>query len=128
MINIIKTTVYSAVALSSVAFTSVSAINYGRDKVSWNTNITDDSWKGISEVITDMLTYVFNFLYIIAFVLILWAGFKILTAAGDEESVKKGKTIMIQAAIGLVVIFLASQIVDLFFSISTSQDVNISTN
>jgi len=41
----------------------------------------------------------------------LWGGFNILTAGGDEEKVKKGKTILIQAAIGLVVIFLASSIV-----------------
>lgn len=39
-----------------------------------------------------------------------------LTAAGDEEKVKKGKTILIQAATGILVIFLAAGIVALIFS------------
>lgn len=34
-----------------------------------------------------------------------------LTAGGDEEKVKKGRTILIQVGIGLIVIFLANSIV-----------------
>jgi len=41
----------------------------------------------------------------------LWGGFQIVTAGGEEEKVKKGRTILIQVAIGLVVIFLANSIV-----------------
>jgi hypothetical protein len=41
----------------------------------------------------------------------LYGGFQILTAGGDEEKVKKGKTTLIQAVIGLIVIFLASNII-----------------
>jgi len=51
------------------------------------------------------------FLAIIAVLYLLWGGFQILTAGGDEEKVTKGKTIIIQAGIGLLVIFLANSIV-----------------
>jgi type IV secretory pathway VirB2 component (pilin) len=123
MKNIIKITAYSAVALSSVAYTNVSAVisvwnGKVKDTLKWNWN------KSITDTINNILGYLFGFLYIIAFVLILWAGAQILTAAWDEEKVKKWKTIMIQAAIGLVVIFLASQITDLFFGVTTWQELN----
>jgi len=52
-----------------------------------------------------------TFLAIVAVLLILWGGFNILTAAGDDDKVSKGKTIIIQAGIGLVVIFLANSII-----------------
>ena len=41
----------------------------------------------------------------------LYGGFQILTAGWDEEKVKKWKTTLINAVIGLIVIFLASQII-----------------
>lgn len=51
------------------------------------------------------------FLYILAVIVVIYAGFLILTAAGDEEKVKKAKNIIIFAIIGLVVIYLAGAIV-----------------
>jgi Type IV secretion system pilin len=41
----------------------------------------------------------------------IWGGFQIVTAGGDEEKVKKGRTIIIQVVIGLIVIFLANSII-----------------
>ncbi|MDD4151173.1 MAG: hypothetical protein PHR68_01020 [Candidatus Gracilibacteria bacterium] len=52
-----------------------------------------------------------KFLYILAVVYGIWGGFQILTAAGADDKVKKGKTILIQALTGLVVIWLAGSIV-----------------
>ncbi len=51
------------------------------------------------------------FLGIIAVIYALYGGFKILTAGGNEDGVKSGKQILIQAGIGLVVIFLANSVV-----------------
>jgi hypothetical protein len=51
------------------------------------------------------------FLAILAVVLAIYGWFNILTAAGDEKKVTKGKTILIQALIWLVVIWLANSIV-----------------
>ncbi len=67
-----------------------------------------------------MLGYFIGLLYFVAVLFALYGGFMILTAGGDEEKVKKGKTTLIQAVIGLVVIFLASQIVSWVISIFTA--------
>ncbi|MDD3793198.1 MAG: hypothetical protein PHI37_00085 [Candidatus Gracilibacteria bacterium] len=65
------------------------------------------------EVIQRYVTNVLGFLYLIAVLYGLWGGFNILTAGGDEEKVKTGKTVIINALIGIVVIFLVGTIVEL---------------
>jgi hypothetical protein len=65
----------------------------------------------LATTIQSFISFLIGFLYLVAVVYALWGGFNILTAGGDEEKVKKGKTIIIQALIGLLVIFLASSIV-----------------
>lgn len=60
-----------------------------------------------SDYVQDVITYALGFLTLIVVILILWAGFSILTAGGDEEKVKTAKNIIIRAAIGLVIIFMA---------------------
>lgn len=52
-----------------------------------------------------------TFLTILAVMYALYGGFNILTAGGEEDKVKKGKTILIQALLGLVVIWLSYSIV-----------------
>lgn len=51
------------------------------------------------------------YLSIIAVMYGLWGGFQIVTAGGDEEKVKKGRTILIQVIIGIIVIWLAGSVV-----------------
>jgi Type IV secretion system pilin len=41
----------------------------------------------------------------------IWGGFQIVTAGGDEEKVKKGRTILMQVGLGIIVIWLAGSIV-----------------
>jgi len=62
-------------------------------------------------VIQAWVARVATFLYIIAVIIIIWAWFQILTASWDEEKTKKWKTIIIQASIWLLVIFIASSII-----------------
>ena len=77
-------------------------------------NVRDDvvGAEGSADATIQILVWrVVTFLYIVAVLYGIWWGFNILTAGGDEEKVKKWKTILIQALIGLVVIFLASSII-----------------
>jgi len=106
MKNVIKSGVAGMIALH--AGIASAAINLGETKV--QSGLKGDDSAADSAVQT-LITNAISFLYLIAVVYALWGGFNILTAGGDEEKVKKGKTILIQAAIGLVVIFLASSIV-----------------
>lgn len=61
--------------------------------------------------ISNFIAYLVGFLYLIAVIYGIYGGFLILTAAGDEERVKKGKTTLIHAVLGLIVIFLASTVI-----------------
>jgi type IV secretory pathway VirB2 component (pilin) len=114
MKNTIKNTAYAA------AWLSLMALNTANAKIGF-------TWKGIDEwlkwsdktadiVIQSWVAYISTFLSIIAIIVILWAGFQILTSAWDEEKTKKWKTIIIQAVIWLLVIFIASSIVNLIIT------------
>ncbi len=50
---------------------------------------------------------------LIAVAYVLYAGFQILTAGGDEEKVKSGRKTIINVLIGIVVMWLAYWIVSL---------------
>lgn len=106
MKNILKASVATGLALQTT-FASA-AIDLGGNRVQ-NDLRGSDQWADTA--IQVLIANAITFLYLIAVVYALWGWFNILTAGGDEEKVKKGKTVLIQAAIGLVVIFLASSIV-----------------
>lgn len=53
----------------------------------------------------------------VAVVMILWAGFNYLTAAGNPAKITKGNTILKYTAIGLVIIFIGGGFVDLIKSV-----------
>lgn len=107
MKNIVKAGLATVVATQATLASA--AINFGTEAS------VDGALKGSAQTadqtIQDLIGNAIAFLYILAVVYALWGGFNILTAGGDEEKVKKGKTVLIQAGIGLVVIFLASSIV-----------------
>lgn len=42
---------------------------------------------------------------IVVFALYVWGGFHLLLAGGSSERVQKGKTIMLTATIGLIIVF-----------------------
>lgn len=70
---------------------------------------------------TTLLDYVFNIiksglgiLAVVALALIIYAGFTILTSAGNEDKIKTGRQILLWAIIGLIIIFSSFSILLLF--------------
>jgi ribonucleotide reductase beta subunit family protein with ferritin-like domain len=61
----------------------------------------------LSEYIQDVLIYALTFITILAVLYIIYAGFMIMVANGDEEKVKKSKQIILYILIWIVVIWLA---------------------
>lgn len=109
MKKLVKNTFYASTA---VLLTSINSVNAAIN--SWETNVHNDiitEWSA-ADVIQTYIARGMTFLYLIAVVFGIWGWFNILTAAWDEEKVKKWKTILIQAMIWLVVIFLAGTIVN----------------
>lgn len=80
----------------------------GEDKISdtfkWG------SWD-LVQTADNMLWYIIGLFYFIAVALWIYGWFIILTSWWDEDKVKKWKNIIIYMVVGLVVIFVASQIV-----------------
>ena len=87
---------------------AMAAIGFGENNVQAGIK---GSEKTADEAVQSLVGTAATFLAIIAVLYGIWGGFNILTAGGEEDKVKKGKTILIQAGIGLVVIWLANSIV-----------------
>ena len=68
----------------------------------------------VDVVIQDYTAYLLWFLYLVAVIYWLYGWFKIITAWWEDDKVKSWKTIIIQALIWIVIIFLAWPIVNLF--------------
>lgn len=117
MKNTVKAGIYAAAGSTLLALNSVNAAGFGEQNVQQNVKFTD---KTVDTAAQDIVGNFMLFLAIIAVLYLLWWGFNILTAAGDEEKVKKWKTIIIQAAGGLVVIFLANSIVQFVIELITA--------
>lgn len=74
---------------------------------------TDDS---AQVVIIRLINFALTFLGLIAVILILWGGFKWMTAGGNDEQVGEAKKIIIAAVIGLAIIMSAYAIANFFIT------------
>ncbi len=71
---------------------------------------------GDTEKITGVIIKSFlSILGIIFFILIIYAGFLWMTAAGNEEKITKAKKILISSAIGITIIFASYAITTIIF-------------
>ncbi|OGY51851.1 MAG: hypothetical protein A2951_01250 [Candidatus Buchananbacteria bacterium RIFCSPLOWO2_01_FULL_56_15] len=99
---------FTAVALTSVTMMSLLAvpvlaldtgINYGTALGLG----TKDVREGTMSIVNSLL----GFLGIIAILIILWGGFRWMTAGGNEEKIGEAKKIITAGIIGLVIIFIS---------------------
>ncbi|OGL67009.1 hypothetical protein A2856_00785 [Candidatus Uhrbacteria bacterium RIFCSPHIGHO2_01_FULL_63_20] len=67
-------------------------------------------------VIGNVIRVVIGFSGVLALASFIWGGILFLTAAGNEERVKKGKNTLIWASIGLVVLFTSYTLVNTIVS------------
>ena len=110
MNNVIKKGFYAIAWVSLIGLNTVNAdITFEKtwsvsDWLKWSGNTLD-------VVISNWMAYLTTFLYLIAIIMMIYWGFNILTAAGDEEKVKKGKTILMQAVAWLIVVFIANSVI-----------------
>lgn len=70
---------------------------------------------GFVNVIKGAINWVLGILALIALIILLWGGFQMVTAAGNEDQYSKWFTILKQAAIGLIMIGVAWFIISIIF-------------
>lgn len=68
---------------------------------------TDATTNDLPELIGNLINVLLSVLGIVLVVLVVYAGFLYLTAAGDDDKVKKAKKLLTQSIIGLVIIIAA---------------------
>ena len=66
---------------------------------------------GLGQLVNGAATWVFIIVGFVAFFYLIYSGFIYLTAGGNPDAAKKGQQGIINAIIGLVIIFLAGAIV-----------------
>ena len=66
------------------------------------------------------VNWILWFMGLISIIILIYGGFQMVTAAGDDGKYKKGFTIVKQAVIGLILIGVSALIVNLIFSFINS--------
>lgn len=89
------------------------------------TSISKNGWSAVIDAINLARNWIFGILLAIVVVFILIGAFQILTAGGDDNKVKKGKNVIRNAVIALVIGVLCGSIVLLvtsFFDAATGSN------
>lgn len=100
-----------ALAMPSFAFADDP---YGISKAAQSTQLMRTT-QSLPEIIGGIIGIALSFVGIVFFLLILYAGFRWMTAFGNEEKVTNSKDIMEHAAIGLVIVLAAYAISKFLF-------------
>jgi hypothetical protein len=97
---------YSLVGLATTTATALAGPFDGKA-----VTIGGTSQNSAEVTVQNLIDRALMFLSIVAVLYGIWGGFQIITAGGDEEKVKKGRTILIQVVIGIIVVWLAGSVV-----------------
>lgn len=92
----------SALTVSNMALAAGSASTFSKSADASQYNYGGQS---LTAQINTWIGWLTGFLLLVSVIIGLWWAFQILTAAGDEDKVKKGKNIIVRACLGLVAIF-----------------------
>ena len=68
---------------------------------------TGSGAQDIRYIIARVINLILGFLGVIFFILTIFAGFKYMTAAGNEEEVKKSLSLLKNAVIGLLIVLIS---------------------
>ncbi len=73
--------------------------------------------EGFLEVVQSGINWILWLMALIALIILLWWGFQMVTAAGNEDRYNKWFTILKQAAIWLIMMWVAWFIVSIIFAV-----------
>lgn len=97
----------SKIAMTAVGYAAALpalATSYG---VNTSLNINGYGRNDPETIVVNLINWTLGILALIAVVLFLVGGFKVLTSAGNEEKAEGGKKVIISAIIGLLIVMAA---------------------
>lgn len=101
--------------IAGIAWSTLAAGSFSNDQAGIGVNVAGadtlgSNGSGEAKLIGSIRTainWVLSMLGIIALIILLYGGFNMVTAAGDDAKYKKGFTILRQAGIGLIFVWVA---------------------
>jgi len=84
-----------------------------------------DEW--FINFVQSAVNWILAFLGLITIIILIWGGFQMVTAAGDDSKYKKWFTIVKQSVIGLILIGVSALIVNLIFAFVNSNATETGT-
>jgi hypothetical protein len=119
--NTLQRAFYAGIGTAATFRGAFAAIDPGLEKITEDVKGTDGGdWL---ETLQSFIIYLLGFLGFIVVLMALYGGWQILTSGSEDEGKEAGKKIIINAAIGVVVIFFAYTITQMIFSILTKDSV-----
>jgi hypothetical protein len=120
--NTVKHYIYACVGGLFTARAVLAEIEPGLDRI-------DDGLKGpnTGDPIATIQTFIKGLLTLLGLVMVvmaLWGGWQILTSGAEDEGKEAGKKIIINAVIGIVVIFFAWTLTNLIFNILSGNTIS----
>lgn len=73
----------------------------------------DFKFNTLADIVNEIMKYIFPFAGLILFFMLIAGGFRLLTAAGNEEKIKKGQQQLTNAVIGFIIVFIAFWLIKL---------------
>lgn len=67
----------------------------------------------IADIVSGLMPYIFAGIGIVLLLFLISGGFTLMFSAGDPQKVQKGKTVLTNALIGFVIVFVAYWIVQI---------------
>jgi hypothetical protein len=129
LFDVISTLTVLAV-LSAMLFSGIGNITANaQDDTEVKLITEDDRPDGINEsdnirgLILGIIQFLLGFVGVIAVGFVIYAGFLMMTAGGNEDQIGNGKKIILWAAIGIIVILLSWVIIDLVVDLGSGGNV-----
>ncbi len=121
--------VFMAIVIGLFAFLQakinfVLAGDYGLDKAAKKAGLASTGKGDIIGVVGTIIDLVLGYLGLVFLVLTIYGGLIWMTAGGNPENVKKAKSLITNAVIGLLIIFASYGIAHLVFSLVGVQVVS----
>lgn len=110
--NLVSLLTVLSVSVAVVAFSATPVL--AQDPLGLNDLGLSIYGRGLIPAITRLIQFGLLIGGIVAFLFVLYGGFIYLTAGGDSAAAGKGRTMIVNAIIGMVIIFLSLAIVQFF--------------